>query len=160
MAEARHGIVVRNTFIDVRQPEEAGNHNDGSSSPHRRNLSAPPSPARVARGRRDQTWGEDGDEKDGAEEDQGSIPNYHWGPEHTLWAQDAGAAADYLHIPGGTAWGPDQYIEDCPPAHKFGQHDAQFGGVPGVNPPGLLLSSPDGKGGRKGRGQAPGGFKG
>lgn len=50
-----HGICVKNTFIDVYPSEESDSDEAGCTSPHRRNVSAPPSPTRLRK-----PWEEDG----------------------------------------------------------------------------------------------------
>lgn len=147
--QERHGIVVRNTFIDVCQPEDSASDCSPCMSPHKRNLSAPPSPARRRPSGHNDPWGKESDEEE--EEDPGSIPHYHWPQQGRLLAsltpQEAPPHDSQLHQ---SSW-PDQYIEDDP-AYKLWNERSETGGIA---PPGLLLPpgspSREGKSGRKGR---------
>lgn len=132
-----HGIVVRNTFIDVCHPQDIGDDDGAPTSPgHRRNSSAPPSPGRRSRGTDE--WGKDPlPDEELFEDEIGGVPGYQYRPEGEQAAR--------------SEW-PEQYIEDEPPAHKVWRDRAAIGSS-GSSPPGLLLSSPadqkDSKGARK-----------
>jgi len=78
-----HGICVKNTFIDVYPPEESDSDETGCMSPHRRNVSAPPSPTRLRK-----PWEEDGSvavsDQEEEDEDSSGIPNYKWGADGAI----------------------------------------------------------------------------
>lgn len=166
--QVQHGIVVRNTFIDVCQPEDTDSDESQSMSPkNRRNLSAPPSPAR--RGRGGDTWEvESGEEEE--EDDPGSIPSYQWSPENNLfmaaatklWSDPArhnrdGAAGDpkFIGSPGRRprfglperVGPPPPPQEPPPPPHEVPAYMAGNGRAARPGPVGVPLSFVQSSGG-------------
>jgi len=95
------GIIVKNTFIDVCD-EQSESDLDTRSSPHRRNVSAPPSPTRPRRG-------EDSDEEE-VDDDPNAIPCYQWAADGQQICPELAEASlprrpsDFSSPRGGQKW--------------------------------------------------------
>lgn len=142
-APVQHGIVVRNTFIDVRSPEvESGSDESPCSSPkqRKRNVSAPPSPTRQRTPWSLRPPGQDavdGSDQEELEEDQSSIPNYQWTPEGGL--VQGGADGDELTATVGNPDSPKRLVRRnnkfwYEPPHLAMPESAE--GPPGLQLPG------------------------